>query len=277
MNAIIKNISLIFFSLGLTTIAQSKIITDYDETLIQSPLTDSNEEMLLNTVCRSRDHLRWDYCSDQYDNNEEQMKSFKFINEGENRIVQKSGIGIGREFEFLFQGFARSDLGLLVWDTPDETISHGHLKLMMFFPRLIIPAIRYISDSKKDLVIVTLPNKEEVIFNGKSKEVVGGVLLEEPIKQDNEGNAFNPDLKYTGSGVVVEADRLNDYPVGLAAQSKMNYATVRKKGFKDCKILVKDLWYTDENKGGNIFFNKKYVTDAAFDKLIKQRCKFSIY
>lgn len=277
MKMIQKAGGILLATLMCTSLTHAKVITDFDETKIQAPFTDSNEEILQNTICRTRDHLRWDYCSTQFENGEEQMKSFKFSNWGENKIVPKSGFGMGRDFEFMFEGFARSDMGLLIWDMPDEVESHGHLKLMMFFPRLVMPAIRYVSDSEKDLVIVTLPTKEEMVFNGKSKEVVSGVVSEEPMKQDQEGNALNPGLVYNGSGVVVEADRLADYPVGLAAQSKNNLATIRKKGHKDCKIPVKDLWYTDDNKGGNVFFNKKYVTDKAFDQLLKQKCKFSMY
>lgn len=258
--------------------SHSAIITDYDETKIQAPFTESNEESLQTSICRGRAHGRWDYCSILFPNDLEQMKNFKFTNWGENKIVPKSGHSIGRDFEFQFEGFARSDLGLLIWDMPDEYESHGHLKLMMFFPRLVMPAIRYVSDADKDWVIVTLPTKEEVIFNGKSKEIIGGVLNELPIRQDSDGSALNPGVTYTGTGVVMEADRLHDYPVGLTAQlGKNNLATISKKGHKNCKIPVKDLWYTDDSKGGNVFFNKQYVTDEAFDKLLRQKCKFSIY
>lgn len=262
----------------VSSFANSAVIPDYDETKIQEPFSESNEEFLEATICRTRDHLRWDYCSSKYANGEEQMKNFKFSNYGENKIVPKSGFGVGRDFEFQFEGFARSDLGLLIWDMPDEYESHGHLKLMMFFPRLVMPAIRYVSDSDKDQLIVTLPTKEEVIFNGKTKEIIGGVMKELPLKQDSSGASLNPGVIYTGSGVVVEADRLNDYPVGnFNAQGKNNIATISKKGFKDCKIPAKELWYTDDDKGGNVFFNKQYISDTEFDKLLKKKCKFSMY
>lgn len=260
------------------SIAFAGTITELDETKIQAPLKDSNEQNLTSTLCRTRDHLRWDVCFNKFDNGDELMKNFMFYNHGENRTVPNSGFGVGRSFEFMFEDMARSDLGLLVWDSPDEVESHGHLKMMMFFPRHILPAIRYESDAEKDHVIVTLPNKEEVIFNGKTKEVIGGVLKEGPIAQDEEGNALNPDLVYQGEGVVVEANRLNDYPVGFNAQmGKNNYATIRKKGQKDCKVPVRDLWYTDNAKGGNVFFNKKYVTDKAFDSFLRAKCKFSMF
>jgi hypothetical protein len=260
------------------TLAHAGVITDFDETKIQAPLKESNEQALIGTICKTRVNAQWNVCFNKFENNEEQMKSFTFTNWGENKIVPKSGFGIGRSFEFMFEDLARSDLGLLIWDMPDETESHGHLKLMMFFPRQILPSIRNVVDSDKDIMIVTLPTKEEVVFDTNTKEVISGVLKEDQLKQDKEGNALNPDVMYNGSGVVIEADRLNDYPVGLAAQSgKNNMATIRKKGFKDCKIAVKDLWYTDENKGGNVFFNKKYVTDKALDQLLQTKCRFSMF
>lgn len=270
--------ALCLITLLSSTIAHSFVTSDFDETIIQAPFTDSNEESLLPTICRTRSHLRWDYCSNLYDNGDEQIKNFRFTNWGENKIVPKAGFGVGRDFEFQFEGFARSDLGLLVWDMPDENESHGHLKLMMFFPRLILPAIRYVSDSEKDLVIVTLPTTEEVIFNGKTKEVMGGVFAELPIRQDKDGYALNPGVIYKGSGVVVEADRIGDYPVGFEDQmGKNNIATISKIGHKDCKVPAKDLWYTDKTKGGNVLFNKNYITDEAFDKFLIQKCKFSMY
>jgi hypothetical protein len=258
-------------------IGRANTMEEFDETKVQEPFTDSNEEDLVSSVCRTRAHMPWDYCSLSYDNGEEKMSRFIFTNWGENRIVPKPGFGIGRDFEFMFEGFARSDLGMLIWDMPDEYTSHGHLKLMMFFPRHVMPAIRYVGDSDKGNLIVTLPTREEVIFDSKSKEIIGGVLDEGPMAQDVEGQALNPAITYTGNGVVMEADRLNDYPVGLDDKGKDNLATIRKKGFKDCLIPAKRLWYTDKEKGENVFFNKSYVTDEAFDAFLIENCQFSMY
>lgn len=249
---------------------------EFDETVITSPLTDSNEEPLYNTVCKTRDHLRWDVCFNRDENNIETMKSFKFTNYGENKIVPMSGFGVGRDFEFMFEGFARSDLGLLIWDAPDTVESHAHLKLLNFFPRDVLPAIRYASDSESDVVIVTLPTKEEVVFNGKTREILSGALTEGPIRQNSDGSAVSPDVSYVGSGVVIETHALADWPVGVIQQSAKN-ALIKKQGQKTCSVPVKDLWYTDHDKGGNVFFNKKYVTDVAFDSFLKARCKFSMY
>lgn len=266
-----------FFLILSSFILSPLAFSQFDETKIQIPVRDSNEQGLQSTICRESSNGPWNLCSILFDNNDEMEKSFSFTNTGENKIVPKSGFGVGRSYEFMFEDFARSDLSLLVWDMPDEVESHGHLKMMMFFPREILPAIRYESVEQKDLMIVTLPTREEVVFDANTREVISGVFKESPIAQDSEGNGLNPSVVYTGKGVAVEADRLNDYPVGISKSGKNNTATITKAGFKPCKIPAKNLWYTDNNKGGNVFFNKDYVTDEAFDKLLKKKCKFSMY
>jgi hypothetical protein len=164
-------------------------MAEFDETIIQSPIKESNEEILYSTSCRTRDHSRWDVCFSVRPDESRLMKSFKFTNYGDNDMVPMSGFGIGRDFEFNFEGLARSDMNLLVWDAPDESESHAHLKLLTFFPRDVMPAVRYESDADKDIVIVTLPTREEVIFNGKTREVISGVLKEGPIRQSSNGAA----------------------------------------------------------------------------------------
>ena len=99
--------ALIIFS----TFAYSNDSSKFDETIIQAPFIDSNSESLSPRTCTTHESERWDHCFIDSINGEEKMISFNFTNWGENRIVPKSGFGIGREFEFLFEGYARSDLG----------------------------------------------------------------------------------------------------------------------------------------------------------------------
>lgn len=264
--------------LGLTLLSQMTF-ADYDETQISKPQKDSDELSLGPTICRTRTHLRWDVCYRKITDDIESMISFRFDNNGPNTIVPTPGFGVGRSYEFMFEDFARSDLGLLVWDMPDEVESHGHLKLMMFFPRTNLWSVNYQSDDHKDVVNVTTPNGEKIVFNGKTKEIVDGVLKEYPMAQDAEGNGLEPKFDYTGNGVLLWAHRLNDYPVGVAktAADKNQKAYIQKKGKKLCSVKASDLWFTDSTKGGNVFFNKKYVTDQEFDKYVQKKCGFSIY
>lgn len=267
------------FFILILLFSSSQILADFDETQIQFPINESNEEILYGISCRTRDHLYWDVCYSINPQDERLMKSFKFINTGGNVTVPNSGITVGREYEFSFEGLARSDMNLLIWDAPDEIENHVHLKIMYFFPRIIMPAIRIeMADPENKRLIVTLPTEEEVIFNEKSREIISGALKETPMKQSPDGSALAPGVNYTGKGVVVEASAQAQWPIGnIANDTRIKIVTIKKKGYKNCLVPDKELFYTDSKKGGNIFMNKKYITDNAFDLYLKKQCGFSIY
>ncbi len=261
----------------ISLITNLSFANDFDETKLQFPYKDVNEQSLGPTLCKTRDHLRWDICFNYWSDDLILPKSIRFMNHGENVIVPKSGFGIGRSFEFMFEDLARSDLGLLVWDSPDEYESHGHLKLMMFFPRKYMFRANYISNENVDHVIITLPTGEDVVFNGKTYEIVSGVLSESPITSDEEGNALEPKVNYTGSGVVLWAHKLNNYPVGHNDSAKKDKAFFYKKGFPICTINSSDLWHTNSDKNENVMFRSEYSTDLALDIYLKKKCKFSMF
>lgn len=258
----------LFFSLSLTA---AEVI--FDETIIQVPFKESNEHHLSSTRCLTRNHLFWDVCFAVDPKDEMLFKSFKFKNTGVNKIVPMEGFNLGREYEFMFEDLARSDISLLLWDSPDEFESHAHLKIMFFFPRDILPAIRYESDE----IIVTLPTKEEVVYNAKTLEILRGALKEGPIKQNAEGEALAPNVEYTGTGVVIEASALADWPIGFNAINAKKIVIIKKKGQKNCLVPASELWFTDSKKGNNVFFNKKLISNEAFDTFLLNRCKFSLY
>lgn len=258
-------------------VISASAFAEFDETLIQAPIKESNEAILFAGGCTTKDHLRWDMCYSIDRDYVYTPRSFQFANDGGNAAVPNTGFSVSRSFEFNFEDMARSDMGLMIWDSPDENESHGHLKLMTFFPRDIMPAIRYEADADKDIVIVTLPTREEVIFNGKTREIISGALTEGPMRQTISGAATAPDIQYAGSGVVVEASSLASWPVGFEGEASAKYVTIKKKDHKTCSVLGRDLWYTDHSKGGNVFFNKKLYANDAFDAYVKKNCGFSIY
>ena len=263
--------SMLFLSLLFSCSA----FAEFDETQIQVPINESNEEILFGTTCRSRDH--WDICFSINLLDQRKMRSFKFMNTGGNPTVPQSGVMIGRDYEFNFEGLARSDMSLLVWDSPDENESHGHLKLMYFFPRDIMPAIRFDDSQGLKTLVVTLPTREEVVFNESTHEVISGALSEAPVKQTSGGHAVAPSVNYIGKGVVVEASALANWPVGFTGDRASKMVLIKKTGHKNCIVPGKELFYTDESKGGNVFFNKKYINDKTFDSYVQNRCGFSIY
>jgi hypothetical protein len=211
---------------------------------------------------------------------DKKIEGFELSNIGPNNIIKTSEYYINRTMRFEFQDRASSDMKLLISDSPDEYTSHTTYSVMLFFPRTILPSINKIGEE----IVVTLPNKEIVRYNAKTKEVIGGVFTEGPIAQDpkNRNKAFAPNVKYTGSGVMIRADKSGDLPYGdIEIKGKpfpsISTATISKKGFKDCKVPSKDLWYTDYSKKGNVFIKPEYATDEGLDIFLKKKCGFSIF
>ncbi len=207
-------------------------------------------------------------------------EGFKIANGGPNPIVQTNEYYINRTFEFSSPGRARSDMKLMVVDAPDDTTSHTTYSIMLFFPRTNLPSIKEVDNE----LHVTLPNGEEVKYNAKTGEIIGGVLSEGKMAQDpkNKNKAFPAAVKYNGTGVVIRADKSGDLPYGdIELRDGSNapsttIATVSKKGFKDCKIPSKDLWYNDREKK-DVLIKPEFASDEGLDSFLKKKCGFSLF
>lgn len=259
-------------------------ITNYDETISTVPEKIQNELPLFPTLCQSREKGLWDLCfsitkdSDNRDEREYRAKYFKLRNSGGNRTIPQTGWMVGRDFEFQFEDLAQSDLGLLIWDMPDDYENHGHLMLMTFLPRKVVPSVQYESENK---IKVTLPTEETVIFDALTKEILSGALREETIKTNANGVALRPAITYQGTGLVLVASRVANYPVGdefikTAKRQARNNADVIYRGKTICQIPVKDLWHTDYNKNGQVLLKDVFATDEKLVGYIEKKCKTKI-
>ncbi|MBC7539624.1 MAG: hypothetical protein H7281_12445 [Bacteriovorax sp.] len=223
--------------------------------------------------CNSVDNNPWETC--KYKG---AVEEFKLTNGGPNKIVTANEYYINRSFEFQFDDRARSDMKMMVVDAPDDTTSHTTYSIMLFFPRSVLPSIK----KEGNELTVTLPNKEIVKYDATTKEIIGGVFTEGKMAQGGNKKALPPAVKYTGAGVMIRADKSGDLPYGDIEDSKGNRApsittaTVSKKGFPDCKIPSKDIWYTDYDKK-NVLIKPEYATDAGLDSFIKKKCGFSLF
>ncbi len=255
---------------------------DYDETISIPPEKINNELPILPTLCKSKDKSLWDTCysivkeSEDRNLRELRIKSFKLKNPGGNKSFPPTGFLTGRDFEFNFEDLAQSDLSLLVWDIPTERDSSGHLMLMTFIPRKVIPSVKYESINK---LIVTLPTNETVTYDAFSKEILSGVLTEKPLQTDKNGNALRPRIGYVGSGLVIIASRLANYPVGDEFVSKKpakNLADIVYNQKLICRIPVKNLWYTDYQKGGQVLLKPEFSEDKPLISYIEKTCKVKL-
>lgn len=258
-----------------TTIIEKVPEAKYDETQVVEPYREVAESSYSTHSCRETKG-GWDLCR-----NEKGIVGFTLVNHGPNKIVKTNESHINREMSFEFEDRARSDMRLIVAEAPDDTVSHITYSIMMFFPRTVLPSVKKVGEELE----VTLPTKEIIRYNAKTKEVIGGVMTEGAMKQDpkNKNKAVPAALNYTGRGVLIRADKSGDLPYGDietksgAPAPSISIATVSKKGFKDCKIPSKDIWYTDYNNSGNVLIKKDLATDAGLDSFIKFKCGFSIY
>lgn len=251
---------------------------EYSESDVVVPFREvATSPLLPGSSCVTVDS-GWEQCKKS---GTKDIEGFKLRNSGPNNIVKTNEYYINREMSFEFDDRARSDMKLMIVDAPDDTTSHMTWTVMLFFPRSVLPAVKKIGNELE----VTLPNKEIVRYNAKTKEVIGGVFTEGPMRSDpkNKNKAVPADISYTGNGVMIRADKSGDLPYGDielrdgSSARSTTIATVSKKGHKDCKIPSKDIWYTDENKGGNTFIKPELQNDKGVDAFIKLRCGFSLY
>lgn len=247
----------------------------YTESDVVEPFREVATSPLHSKSCQDQTS-GWLLCKSSED---KKIEAFGFTNKGPNKIVKSPETYINREWSFEFDDRARSDIKLLVADAPDDTTSHITYSIMLFFPRSVLPAIK----REGDELVVTLPNKEIVRYDAKTKEVIGGVFSEGVMATASNKKALPPSLKYTGNGVMIRSDKSGDLPYGDIETRDGGHApsisqtTISKKGFKDCKVPSKEIWYTDYNKDANVFIKPEFANDKGLDDFIKKKCGFSLY
>lgn len=243
-----------------------------------------NELPILPTLCISKEKGLWDLCfsvikdADRIQDRELRAKSIKLRNQGGNPTFPQTGWMVGRDFEFNFEDIAQSDLNMIVWDMPDDYDSNGHMMMMMtFIPRQVIPSVRYESLNK---IIVTLPTSEEITFDARTKEIIGGVITEGKVATDSSGRALRPSMKYTGKGLAIVASRVGNFPVGDelvdTQRTARNKADIIYNQKTICQLPVKDLWFTDYAKKGQVLLRPEFSTDKALIEYIEKKCKTKI-
>jgi hypothetical protein len=258
--------------------AQSEIQTikesDYNESILTEPFLSTPLKRINNPSCGDSSLGDYRVCKKNG-----LPEIFALKNTGQNPIVPKVEDGISREYEFNFEDRARSDMYLLISDGVDDRTSSISYTTMVFLPRKVLPRIK----KENNFLYVTLPNLEVVVFDEKTHEIKGGVLSEGPQKQNPKNKyALPSDVQYNGNGVVISVSKNGGFPHqgiekkdGTMAPSTL-LTTVSKKGFKDCKIPVKDIWFEDKARA-NLLVKKELESDDGMDQFIKNRCGFSIF
>lgn len=191
-----------------------------------------------------------------------------------------------REYEWEFSEQATQNMVMVVTDFPSDKLSKMMHGWFFFFPRKVIPSVRFSDDKSK--IIVTLPTDEEVIFDAETKKIIGGVLEEGPIDLGPSRHTRKfPLVRYKGKGIILRINgRGQDARLGnwnrtkisgdfgnTGAEGVMIYKYNELTDQPDvCRAAKKDFWpQADINP---IPF--KYYSDKIFAEYLKSHCNFDL-
>ncbi len=214
-------------------------------------------------------------------NQQGKIVGFEFSNRGGNQVLPyrydiEKNLFFTRDFQFRFDDRARQDINLFISDwvpSRDRQFKLSEImnSAMYFFPRNYLPAIA----ASGERFIVTLPTGEEVAFDAKTHEVLGGVFSEAPVDlQPVKTMRKFPGIDYIGKGVFVRADsRGTDPRLGaMAMVTTGSPGSDCQKGTAcdHCRVPTKELW----DQTGAVRF--KFSTDEELDRYLISRCGFGI-
>ncbi len=211
----------------------------------------------------------FEYCLD-----ESVSHSFTLIDAQSPRI-NPAGHGAHRDFTFSAPGRARQEADLLVYewgsDNPhpeqDDDSAWSMMTELVFLPRSVTPAARLVQNGAA--YEVTLPTGERLLFDAKSKQILGGPLVETaPIDMNKDRHARRfAALRYEGRGIMIRSDQRGDTPRAARVWGVEKSATAVWRG-RTCVISPADVWQQDADGAGLCL----YPDDAAFYAMLTRRC-----
>jgi hypothetical protein len=211
----------------------------------------------------------FEYCLD-----EQVSHSFTLIDARSPRI-DPAGHGAHRDFTFSAPRRARQEMDLLVYewgsDNPhpeqDDDSAWSMMTEIVFLPRRVTPSARLVQNGAD--YEVTLPTGETLLFDAKTKEIVGGPLAETaPIDMNKDRHARRfAGLRYDGSGIMIRSDQRGDSPRAAVVWGIKKTATATWKG-RTCVLSPADVWEQDAEGAGLC----RFPDDPAFFAMLSRRC-----
>jgi hypothetical protein len=248
-----------------------------------TPTRDSIRERFRYT--RSYDHTGVEgFRSLSYDaGGGREIVGFALTNRGSARVNPPGlqGTGSLRKFTFLFPDRARENIYLTVNDDVaiSRRFSHDNMfREWHFFPRLQLPSVEKIEGGAS--LRVTLPTSEPVVFDAATKEIIGGVLEEEPIDFNKSRYArHNPRIHYRGNYVAITVAQRGEAPRRAEVWGQTKYAEVYypMKYDKACRISPRDIWDQRPKPGDNDpTLVMLHSSDDSLFAMIEQRCGWDL-
>lgn len=214
----------------------------------------------------------------------EKIVGFSITNYG-SRHINPQGLkkhdGPQRRYSFQFSDRARENIYLEINDDVRISGRYSHdnmFREIHFFPRLRLPALEKIDQGGK--LKVTLPTGEMVIFDARSKEIVSGVLEEEPVDtHPNRHQRHNPRVHYRGKYLIITVAQRGKDPRREKVWGRKKYAEVfyPAKYEKPCRISPAYIWDQRPNPGDrDPRLTMLHPSDASLFSMIERQCGWDL-
>ncbi|MGD8309113.1 MAG: hypothetical protein PVG98_06685 [Chromatiales bacterium] len=212
-----------------------------------------------------------------------EIAGFALANRGSPRVNPRGyeGAGAVRYYRFAFPDRAREDIYLTVNDDVAVAGRYSHdnmFRELHFFPRLQLPSIERVDNGRR--LEVRLPTGEPVLFDARTREIVGGVLVEEPMDVNPNRHArHNPEVGYRGRGLVITVAQRGEAPRlarvwGRAKQARAYYPA---KYAEPCRISPGLIWDQRPRSGDtDPRLTMRHPSDLSLFALVEDQCGWDL-
>ncbi len=208
---------------------------------------------------------------------------FTLTNKGSPRINPRGLHGRAmREFQFLFADRAEENVFLNVTDDVAISGRYSHdnmFRELHFFPRLQLPSVKRVEDGQR--LKVTLPTGEPLLFDARTKEIVGGVLQERPMDcNPNRSARKDPAISYSGKGLFITVAQRGEDPRLARVWGRTKYAEVEypTKYPKPCRVSPALIW-DQHRRSGSLYppLTMLHPTDATLFAMLEKQCGWDLH
>jgi len=208
---------------------------------------------------------------------------FSLINQGSERINPRGlkKAGAIRKYSFFYPDRAKEDIHLEINDDVrlSGRFSYDNMfRELHFFPRRQLPSVDLVDAGHK--LKVTLPTGEPLVFDAHNKEILEGVLEEEPIDFNRNRHArANPKVRYRGRYLMLSVSQRGEAPRRAKVWGQTKYAEVYypAKYATACRISPRHIWDQNPKPGDNDpTLIMLHHTDVSLYSLVEQQCGWDL-
>ena len=208
---------------------------------------------------------------------------FVLVNRGSKRVNPRglTTAGALRKYAFFYPDRAREDIHLEINDDVrlSRRFSHDNMfRELHFLPRRQLPSVVPIESGRK--LKVTLSTGEPVIFDVNSKEIVDGVLMEDPIDfNPSRHRRANPKIRYRGRFLVITVAQRGEAARRDKVWGQTKFAEVHypAKYTSACRLSPRHIWDQRPAPGDvDPTLRMLHHSDVSLLALIERQCGWNL-